>query len=119
MPRRLSMFSMESFVMRKPVGNSEISKKIRRIDLCVFKGDLVFTLDRTNVGQLDVNGTPRAHRSSPDGSLFFNGEPHMRNRLQLSFWGLRIDAVGIFAITAAVLVVLVFALLLALRFYAS
>jgi hypothetical protein len=40
----------------------------------------------------------------------------MRDRLQLSFWGLRIDAVGIFAITASVLVVLVFASLFALRF---
>jgi hypothetical protein len=32
------------------------------------------------------------------------------------FWGLHIDAVGIVAILAALLIVLVFALLLALRF---
>jgi hypothetical protein len=102
--------------MRKLVGNSEISKKDLRTDPCVFKGGPVSALDRTTVGQLDANRNPRTHRSSPDGSHFFNGEPHMRNRFQLSFWGLRVDAVGIFAITAAVLVVLVFALLLALRF---
>jgi hypothetical protein len=40
----------------------------------------------------------------------------MRNRLQLSLWGLRLDAQGIFAIVAALLIVLVFALLLAFRF---
>jgi len=40
----------------------------------------------------------------------------MRNRLQLSFWGLRIDAVGIFAILVALVIVLVFGMLLALRF---
>jgi len=55
-------------------------------------------------------------RSSPEGSQFFNGEPGMRNRLQVSFWGLRLDAQGIVAIAAALLIVLVFALLLALRF---
>jgi len=102
--------------MHELVGNSEISKKSGRTDPNVFKGVFVFPLDRTTVDQLDANGNPRAHRSSPDGSHFFNGEPHMRDRLQLSFWGLRVEAVGIFAITAAVLVVLVFALLLAFRF---
>jgi hypothetical protein len=40
----------------------------------------------------------------------------MRNRLQISFWGLRLDADGIVAIAAALLIVLVFALLLTLRF---
>jgi hypothetical protein len=40
----------------------------------------------------------------------------MRNRLQVSFWGLRFDAQRIVAIAAALLIVLVFALLLALRF---
>jgi hypothetical protein len=40
----------------------------------------------------------------------------MRNRLQLSFWGLRIDAVGVFAIVVSLLIVSMFTLLLALRF---
>jgi hypothetical protein len=38
----------------------------------------------------------------------------MRNRLQVSFWGLHLDAHGIVAIVAAVLIVLVFALALLL-----
>jgi hypothetical protein len=40
----------------------------------------------------------------------------MRNRLQVSIWGLQLDADGIVAIAAALLIVLVFALLLFLRF---
>jgi hypothetical protein len=40
----------------------------------------------------------------------------MRNRLQVSFWGLQLAADGIVAIAAALLIVLVFALLLTLRF---
>jgi hypothetical protein len=40
----------------------------------------------------------------------------MRNRLQVSFWGLHLTADGIVAIAAALLIVLVFALLLTLRF---
>ena len=102
--------------MRKAVGKSGFFKKSCRNNPSAFKGEPVLTVHRTNDGQLDANGNRRADRSSPYGSHFFNGEPHMRNRLQLSFWGLRIDAVGIFAIAAAVLVVLVFASLLALRF---
>jgi len=39
----------------------------------------------------------------------------MRNQLQVSLWGLRLNADGIVAIAAALLIVLVFALLLALR----
>jgi hypothetical protein len=40
----------------------------------------------------------------------------MRNRLQVRFWGLHLDADGIIAITAALLIVFLFGLLLALRF---
>ena len=40
----------------------------------------------------------------------------MRHRLQVSLWGLRLNADGIVAIAAALLIVLVFALLLTLRF---
>lgn len=40
----------------------------------------------------------------------------MRNRLQVSLWGLHLYADGIVAIAAALLIVLVFALLLGLRF---
>jgi hypothetical protein len=40
----------------------------------------------------------------------------MRNRLQVSFWGLHLTAEGVIAIAAALLIVLVFALLLTLRF---
>jgi hypothetical protein len=40
----------------------------------------------------------------------------MRNRLHVSFWGLHLAADGIVAITAALLIVFLFALLLALRF---
>jgi hypothetical protein len=39
----------------------------------------------------------------------------MRNRLQVSFWGLHLTADGIVAIAAALLIVFVFALLLAIR----
>jgi hypothetical protein len=41
-------------------------------------------------------------------------ESQLRHRLQVSFWGLRLDADGIVAIAAALLIVLVFALLVAL-----
>jgi hypothetical protein len=40
----------------------------------------------------------------------------MRNRLQVNLWGLHLAADGIVAIAAALVIVLVFALLLALRF---
>jgi hypothetical protein len=40
----------------------------------------------------------------------------MRNRLQVSFWGMHLTADGIVAIAAALLIVLVFALLFVLRF---
>jgi hypothetical protein len=40
----------------------------------------------------------------------------MRNRLQVSFWGLHLNAEGVIAIAAALLIVLVFALLLTQRF---
>jgi len=40
----------------------------------------------------------------------------MRNRLQVSFWGLHLTAEGAIAIVAALLIVLVFALLLTQRF---
>ena len=43
----------------------------------------------------------------------------MRNRLQVSFWGLHLAADGIVAVAAALLIVLVFALLLTLRFEAG
>jgi hypothetical protein len=43
----------------------------------------------------------------------------MRNRLQVNFWGLRLDADGIVAIAGALFIVLVFALLLASRFSGS
>jgi hypothetical protein len=66
-------------------------------------------------GHLDGQANRRADRSPPEGSQFLNGEPDMRNRLQVSLWGLHMDAVGIVAIVAALLIVLVFALLLALR----
>ena len=55
-------------------------------------------------------------KSSPEGSQFLNGEPGMRNRLQVNLWGLHLAADGIVAIAAALVIVLVFALLLALRF---
>jgi len=40
----------------------------------------------------------------------------MRNRLQIRFWGLHLDADGNFPIVAALLIVLMFALLFVLRF---
>jgi hypothetical protein len=104
---------MESFVMRKPVDNSE---RNLRTDPSVSKGTAVFSRDRAPAGHLDVQANQPTDRLSPDGSQRFNGEPAMRNRLQVSFWGLRLDAQGIVAIAAALLIVLVFALLLALRF---
>jgi hypothetical protein len=102
--------------MHKAVGKSETSKNVCRTGGSDFNSNPVSKVDRAPRDHLDGVANRRTDRSSPYGSHFFNGEPHMRDRLQLSFWGLRIDAVGIFAITASVLVVLVFALLLALRF---
>jgi hypothetical protein len=104
---------MESLVMRKPVDNSE---KRWLTYPCVSKGAAVFRQDRASAGHLDGKANRRTDRSPPEGSQFFNGEPDMRNRLQVSFWGLNVDAQGIIAIAAALLIVLVFALLLALRF---
>jgi hypothetical protein len=104
---------MESLVMRKPVDNSE---KRCRTDLSVSKGPAVFFRDRAPASHLDGKANRRTDESPPEGSQFFNGEPGMRNRLQVSLWGLRLDAQGIVAIAAALLIVFVFALLLALRF---
>jgi hypothetical protein len=55
-----------------------------------------------------VDGTEvwPANKSSPKGSQFFNGEPCMRNRLQVSFWGLHLSAEGIVAIAAALIIVI-------------
>jgi hypothetical protein len=114
-PKALDV-SMESLVMRKPVGNSEISKKLWRTDPNVSKGGSVSCRDRSSAGRLDGAANQRTDRSSPEGSQFFNGEPCMRNRLQIRFWGLHLDADGNFPIVAALLIVFVFALLLALRF---
>ena len=99
--------------MPKPVDSSE---KLCRTDPNVSKGGPVSFRDPTTAGHLDGKLNRRTHGSPSEGSQIFNGEPGMRNRLHVSFWGLRLDAVGIFAIAAAVLIVLVFALLLALRF---
>jgi hypothetical protein len=104
---------MESLVMRKPVDNS---KKRWLTYPCVSNGGAFLGRERTSAGHLDGKENRRADRLSPEGSQFFNGELGMRNRLQVCFWGLRLDADGIVAIAAALLIVLVFALLLALRF---
>ena len=99
--------------MRKPVDNSN---KCLRTHPDVSKGAALFFHDRLPVGHLGKKTDRRADESAPEGSQRFNGEPRMRNRLQVSFWGLRFDADGIVAIAAALLIVLVFALLLAVRF---
>ena len=99
--------------MSKPVDSSE---KLWRTDPNVFKDAAVSFRDPAIAGHLDGKPNRRTHGSPSEGSQFFNGEPGMRNRLQVSFWGLRLDAQGIVAIAAALLIVLVFALLLALRF---
>jgi hypothetical protein len=93
-----------------------IPKKHWLTDPSVSKGAVVFSRDRCPAEPLDGKTNQRTDKSSPEGSQFFNGEPGMRNRLQVSFWGLRLDADGMVAIAAALLIVLVFALLLALRF---
>jgi hypothetical protein len=104
---------MESLVMRKAVGKSKTSW---RDNPSAYEAQ--FGVNRTpdQVDHLDGAANRPTDRSSPDGSHFFNGEPHMRNRLQVSLWGLRLDAEGILAIAVAFAIVLVFALLLALRF---
>jgi hypothetical protein len=48
----------------------------------------------------------QADRSSPKGSRFSMENPVMRNRLQVSFWGLHLTAEGIMAIAAAVAIVI-------------
>jgi hypothetical protein len=40
----------------------------------------------------DGKANRRTHRLPPEGSQFLNGEPDMRNRLQVSFWGLHLAA---------------------------
>jgi hypothetical protein len=104
---------MESLVMRKSVDNSE---KLRLTDRCNFNGVAFFFRERWAAGHLDRNSDRWTDKSSLEGSQVFNGEPRMRNRLQVSLWGLRLDAQGIVAIAAALLIVLVFALLVAGRF---
>jgi hypothetical protein len=99
--------------MRKSVDNSE---KRWRTDRCTFNGLAFFFRERWPAGHLDGKSNQSTDRSSPRRLSSLNGEPHMRNRLQVSLWGLRLDAQGIVAIAAALLIVLVFALLLAGRF---
>jgi hypothetical protein len=104
---------MESLVMRKAVGKS---KKLWRTAPSTSDGGAVSSRDRAASGHLDGTANRPTNRSSPEGSHFFNGEPYMRNRLKIRFWGLHLDAVGDFPIVAALLIVFMFALLLAFRF---
>ena len=100
--------------MRKPVDNSE---KRWLTYPSVSKGTALLFRERLPAGHLDGKANRRTDKSPPPkGSQFLNGEPGMRNRLQVSIWGLQLDADGIVAIAAALLIVLVFALLLFLRF---
>lgn len=99
--------------MRKPVDNS---KKCWLAYPCVLKGTALFCRERASARHLDGEARRKSDQSPPEGSQFLNGELGMRNRLQVCFWGLRLDADGIVAIGAALLIVLVFALLLAFRF---
>jgi hypothetical protein len=59
------------------------------------------------VGKLlvDQPANRKTDKSSPEGSLF-SMESFMRNRLQVSFWGLHLTADGMVAIGAAVLIVI-------------
>jgi hypothetical protein len=104
---------MESLVMRKSVDNSE---KRWLTDRCNFNGLAFLFRERWSAGHLDGKSNQWTDKSPLEGSHVFNGEPRMRNRLQVSLWGLRLDAQGVVAIAAALLIVLVFALLLASRF---
>ena len=99
--------------MRKPVDNSE---KRWLTDPSVSKGPAVFSRHRVLAGHLDGKANRRTDEAPPEGSQFQMESLVMRNRLQVSLWGLRLDAQGIVAIAAALLIVFVFALLLALRF---
>jgi hypothetical protein len=49
----------------------------------------------------------RADRWSPEGSRF-NGEPRMSDKLFIDLWGATISADGIYAIGAAVIIVVFF-----------
>ena len=98
--------------MPKPVDNSE---KRWRTDPCVSKGTALFSREWAPASHLDGKANRQPHKSPLEGSQFFNGEPGTRNRLQVRFWGLQLDADGIAAIAAALLIVLVFALVLTLR----
>jgi hypothetical protein len=63
-----------------------------------------------------IDARPRlsAHQSSPNGSQVFQKESlAMRNRLQVSFWGIRVIADGVVAIAAALLILMVFAVVMA------
>jgi hypothetical protein len=64
---------------------------------------------------LDGDSNPEADTSSPEGSHVFSMESYvMRDRLQVSLWGLNLTAEGIVAIAAALLIVV--AVLAAYRF---
>jgi hypothetical protein len=107
------MFQMKSRVMRKPVDKSKHCWLTRP---CVSKGTALFCRECASDAYLDGKARRKSDQSPREGSPFLNGELRMRNRLQVSFWGLRLDADGIIAIAAALLIVLVFALLSALQF---
>jgi hypothetical protein len=56
---------------------------------------------------VDVQENRHADTASPEGSqVFFNGEPRMSDKLFIDLWGATISADGIYAIAAAVLIVL-------------
>jgi hypothetical protein len=107
---------MENLVMRKPVGKSATSKKLSLTDPSVSNGGPVYSIHRAAAAHLDGKRNRQTVRSASEGSHFFKGEPGMRNRLQVSFWGLHLDAQGVIGIAAALLIVLVFAVLLTIHF---
>jgi len=53
----------------------------------------------------------RQNKLPPEGShVFFNGEPRMPDKLLIDLWGLTISAEGIYAIGAAVIIIIVWRL---------
>jgi hypothetical protein len=67
---------------------------------------------------VDARANPSADKSSPRQTalVLSNGEPRMSDKLFIDLWGLTISADGVYAIGAAVVIVLVVTLVARLRF---
>ena len=79
----------------------------RAISIPCCKHHVPYQGNGSSVLPVDGQANRRADTTSPKGSqVFFNGEPRMSDKLFIDFWGATISADGIYAIVAAVIIVL-------------